>query len=97
VLVAQDIASQLEENLGLTIEIVEMESGAFIDAANAGQLEGLYLLGWTGDFPDPTNFYDFHFGAGATDQFGAKWDDITSRLAEAASLGDEEARRPIYT
>jgi len=97
VLVAQDIAAQLEENLGLTIEIVEMESGAFIDAANAGQVEGLHLLGWTGDYPDPTNFYDFHFGAGASDQFGAKWDDITSRLAEAASLGDEEARRAIYT
>jgi len=97
VLVAQDLAAQLQENLGLTIEIVEMESGAFIDASNAGQLEGLYLLGWTGDYPDPTNFYDFHFGAGATDQFGAKWDDITSRLAEAGSLGDEEARRALYT
>jgi len=97
VLVAQDIASQLQENLGLTIEIVEMESGAFIDASNAGQLEGVYLLGWTGDYPDPTNFYDFHFGGGASDQFGAKWDDITSRLAEAGSLGDEEARRALYT
>ena len=97
VLVAQDIASQLQENLGLTIEIVEMESGAFIDASNAGEVEGLHLLGWTGDYPDPTNFYDFHFGSGATDQFGDKWEDITSRLAEAASLGDEAARRTIYT
>jgi ABC-type transport system substrate-binding protein len=96
VLVAQDIAAQLEENLGLTIEIVEMESGAYIDAANAGELEGLHMLGWTGDYPDPTNFYDFHFGSGASDQMGVKWDDITSRLAEAASLGDEAARRAIY-
>ena len=97
VLVAQDLASQLQENLGLTIEIVEMESGAFIDAANAGEVEGLHMLGWTGDYPDPTNFYDFHFGSGASDQMGDKWDDITSRLAEAASLGDEAARRAIYT
>jgi ABC-type transport system substrate-binding protein len=95
--VAQDIAAQLKENLNIDVEIVEMESGAFIDAANAGQLEGLYLLGWTGDYPDPTNFYDFHFGAGASPQFGDSWDDITSRLSEAAQLGDEEARRAIYT
>jgi len=95
--VAQDIAAQLKENLNIDLEIIEMESGAFIDAANAGQLEGLYLLGWTGDYPDPTNFYDFHFGAGATDQFGEKFEDITSRLAQAAQLGDEEARRTLYT
>jgi ABC-type transport system substrate-binding protein len=95
--VAQDIAAQLKENLNIDVELVEMESGAFIDASNAGELEGLHLLGWTGDYPDPTNFYDYHFGTGATDQFGTKWDDITSRLTEAAQLGDEEARRAIYT
>jgi peptide/nickel transport system substrate-binding protein len=96
-LVAQDIAAQLQENLNITVSIEEMESGAFIDAANAGQLEGLHLLGWTGDYPDPTNFYDFHFGAGSSPQFGEQWEDITSQLTEAASLGDEEARRDIYT
>jgi ABC-type transport system substrate-binding protein len=95
--VAQDIAAQLLENLNINAEIVEMESGAFIDASNAGQIEGLHLLGWTGDFPDPTNFYDYHFGSGASPQFGATFDDITSKLTEAAQLGDEEARRAIYT
>lgn len=96
-IVAQDLAAQLLENLNIEVEIIEMESGAFIDASNAGQVEGLHLLGWTGDYPDPTNFYDFHFGAGSSPQFGEQWDDITSRLAEAASLGDEEARRALYT
>lgn len=95
--VAQDIAAQLEENLGITAQIVEMESGSFIDAANAGEIEGIHLLGWTGDFPDPTNFYDYHFGSGASPQFGNTFEDITSKLAEAAQLGDEEARRAIYT
>ncbi len=95
--VAQDIAAQLKENLNIDVEIVEIESGTFIDMSDNGELEGLHLLGWTGDYPDPTNFYDYHFGSGATDQFGTKWDDITSRLSQAAQLGDEEARRAIYT
>ena len=95
--IAQDIAAQLKENLNLDVKLVEIESGTFIDMSDAGELEGLHLLGWTGDYPDPTNFYDYHFGTGATDQFGAKWDDITSKLTEAAQLGDEEARRAIYT
>jgi len=95
--IAQDIAAQLEENLGIKAKLVEMESGAFIDAANAGKIEGIHLLGWTGDYPDPTNFYDFHFGSGASPQFGDKFEDITSKLSEAGQLGAEEARRALYT
>ncbi len=95
--VAQDIAAQLKANLNVTVKLVQMESGAYLDASDAGEIKGLHLLGWTGDYPDPTNFYDYHFGAGASKQFGTKWDDITSRLTQAAQLGDEEARRAIYT
>ncbi len=46
-----------------------MESGAFLDAAASGKLTGLLLLGWGADYPDLTNFLDYHFGAGASDAF----------------------------
>jgi ABC-type transport system substrate-binding protein len=72
-----------------------MESGAFITAANAGEL-GMHLLGWGADYPDMTNFLDYHFGAGATDQFGTKWPDITEPLQQGASLADDAAREPFY-
>jgi ABC-type transport system substrate-binding protein len=94
-LVAQDIAAQLQENLGLTVNIVEMESGAFIDASDAGQLT-MYLLGWGADYPDATNFLDFHFGATASDQFGDKHAAITEPLAAAAQLSDPAARLELY-
>ncbi len=94
-LVAQDIAAQLEENLGLTVEIEVMESGAFIDASDAGELS-MYLLGWGADYPDATNFLDFHFGATASDQFGDKSPSITDPLAEAAALADPAARYELY-
>ncbi|MCX6025727.1 MAG: ABC transporter substrate-binding protein, partial [Chloroflexi bacterium] len=67
--VAQDIAAQLKANLNITLKLDQMESGAFLDASDAGEIKGLHLLGWTGDYPDPTNFYDYHFGAGASKQF----------------------------
>ena len=63
--VAQDIQAQLAE-IGVNVTLNVMESGAFIDAADAGQL-AFYLLGWGADYPDATNFYDYHFGAGASD------------------------------
>ncbi len=93
--VAQDIQAQLKD-LGITAEIVVMESGAFIDAANAGQVEGIHLLGWGADYPDQTNFMDYHFGAGASPQFGAGFEDIHKVLKQAGSLADQAERNKLY-
>jgi ABC-type transport system substrate-binding protein len=95
-LVAQDIQAQLMNNLNIDAEIVVMESGEFIDAADAGQLEGFHLLGWGADYPDQTNFLDFHFGAGASDQFGDGFPDIWDALNRAGSLVDQADRNVIY-
>jgi ABC-type transport system substrate-binding protein len=93
-IVAQDLQAQLA-NLGINVEINVMESGAFIDAANAGDLS-LHLLGWGADYPDATNFLDFHFGGGASDQFGTKHPGIVDALQRAARLASPDARYPIY-
>lgn len=94
--VAQDIQTQLKENLGVTAEINVMESGAFIDAANSGELDGLFLLGWGADFPDVVNFLDAHFSAAAFDSFGIPFDDITENLVQGGQLADQDARAPFY-
>ncbi|WP_119069768.1 ABC transporter substrate-binding protein [Aggregatilinea lenta] len=93
--VAEDLQAQLSENLGVTVNINVMESGAFIDAANAGELP-FYLLGWNADYPDATNFLDYHFGSGATPQFGDKFPEITEPLAAAGQLSDPQARLELY-
>jgi len=94
--VAQDIQSQLKENLNITVKIEVMESGAFLDAAAAGQLQGIHLLGWGADYPDQTNFLGYHFGAGASDQFGDKFSDITEALDKGAQLASDDERKPFY-
>lgn len=93
-IVAVDLQQQLAE-VGINAEIVEMESGSFLDAADAGELS-LHLLGWGADYPDATNFLDFHFGAGASDQFGEKHPEITERLAEGARIAEPDERYPVY-
>jgi peptide/nickel transport system substrate-binding protein len=95
--VAADIQAQLEANLGITATIDVQESGAYIAAANAGELDGIHLLGWGADYPDITNFLDFHFGGGASPQFGDKFDDITGPIADGASTPVDSEREAAYT
>jgi len=53
-------------------------------------------LGWGADYPDATNFLDYHFGTGASPQFGDKYEEITTRLVAAAQVADLAERNVIY-
>lgn len=93
--VAVELQTQLAENLGITAEVVVMESGEFIDASTSGQLDGIHLLGWGADYPHVTNFLDFHFGEG-NPQFGTAHPEIFEPLLEASSIADPATAAPLY-
>jgi ABC-type transport system substrate-binding protein len=95
--IATEIANQLKANLGINATPQLMESGAFLDANSAGELEGLFLLGWNADYPDPSNFLDYHFGAGSGEQFGEPFDDIAAALARGGQTADTAERTAAYT
>ncbi|HHY57226.1 MAG TPA: peptide ABC transporter substrate-binding protein, partial [Chloroflexi bacterium] len=94
-IVAQDIQAQLAD-IGVEVEIVQMESGAFLDAADRGEIDGFHMLGWGADYPDATNFLDYHFGPGASAQFGAGFPDIWEALKEGSTRATPEERQPFY-
>ncbi len=94
-IVAQDIQAQLAD-IGVEVEIVVMESGAFLDAADAGELDGFHMLGWGADYPDATNFLDYHFGPGASAQFGEGFPDLWDALKGGSTQATAEARQPFY-
>jgi ABC-type transport system substrate-binding protein len=93
-IVGNDIAAQLAE-IGINVTVEVVESGAFIASTQAGEA-GFYLLGWGADYPDATNFLDYHFGANQNIQFGNKFEEITGPLTEAAQLSDFDARQALY-
>jgi peptide/nickel transport system substrate-binding protein len=93
--IAQDIQAQLA-TIGVEAKIEVMESGAFLDAAAAGQLKGLFLLGWGADYPDATNFLDVHFGPGASKSFGPGFEDIWEQLKGGATHATAAERYPFY-
>jgi peptide/nickel transport system substrate-binding protein len=95
--IATEIKNQLEANLGVKTTLDLQESGAFLDAAAAGTLDGFYLLGWGADYPDMTNFMDYHFGSGSGKKFGKPFDDIVAALNKGAQSADDATRKAAYT
>jgi ABC-type transport system substrate-binding protein len=93
--VAADIQAQLAENLNINAEVVVMESGEFIQSSSAGELDGIHLLGWTGDYPHVTNFLDFHF-AETNMQFGDPHAEIYEPLLTASQTPDAASAAPLY-
>jgi peptide/nickel transport system substrate-binding protein len=93
--VAVEIQTQLAENLGITAEVVEMESGEFIDQSTSGLLDGIHLLGWGADYPHVTNFLDFHFGED-NPQFGNAHPEIFEPLLTASAIADPAESAPLY-
>jgi len=94
--IATEIAQQLKANLGISATIDVMESGALFAAQADGTLGGLVMLGWGADFPDATNFLDYHFGKGSGKIFGKPFDDIAAALEKGATSADDAARAAAY-
>jgi len=98
--VAEDIRAQLEavmvdgvQGFAVTVEVVE--SGTFLDNTDAGAY-GMYMLGWGADYPDATNFLDYHFGGGSSAQFGERIQGVVDGLRAAGQLSDLAERNKIY-
>lgn len=54
-LVAENIAGQLNKNLGVTVNLRSMEWGAYLEKRDKGQLQAFHMR-WGMDYLDPENF-----------------------------------------
>jgi ABC-type transport system substrate-binding protein len=91
---AVEIQAQLQA-LGVKVKIHTEDNDTYITNSNKGQYS-LFLLGWGGDYPDMTDFLDYHFGTGAQKAFGTHFKDIEDLLTKGATTLDATARLGIY-
>ncbi len=95
--IATEIQAQLKNNLGIETTLDLQESGTFLDAAAAGTLEGIYMLGWGADYPDVSNFLDYHFGAGSGVKFGSIFPDLAAAITKGGTSSVDADREAAYT
>jgi ABC-type transport system substrate-binding protein len=92
--VAQEIQAQLAE-IGVKVKLNEVESTTFLDQTASGKLP-FYLLGWTADYPDSSNFYNYHFATDSNKQFGTEFPDLVKQINAASQISDVKARQADY-
>ena len=68
--------------------------GGYVSGVNGGKA-ALYLFGWTGDFGDPANFLNVHFGQ-FNDQFGFNDPKLFNLLTNADQETDVDKRVALY-
>ena len=76
------LQQELNTNLGIQTEVFYLDSGQFFTQLSDGELDGLYLLGWTSDYLHPYNLLHELFTS-STPYVGDPYPDIISLLQTA--------------
>lgn len=96
-IMAEDMAAQLLDNLGMEVQLNVMEPNAFRDSLWATELQ-LVFIRWWYDYPDPNNgYFDMFYSQRDTGKrqawSNAEFDELTIAAKEET---DPEARLEIY-
>lgn len=95
-LIAENIQSQLKQNLGVNMEIKNEEWKVFLSTVKMDP-PPMYRFGWQGDYPDPDNFLNLmtsYSDNNRTRWKNKKYDEL---IELAATESNREKRRQIYS
>ncbi|MCA9205058.1 MAG: hypothetical protein KDA59_18530, partial [Planctomycetales bacterium] len=92
--IAEAIQQQWKNNLGIDVELRNMEWGVYLDTVSKTNFT-VARAGWIGDYPDPNTFLDMFVTGGP--QNNTNWSNVQyDRLIEqAASEPDAEQRMQL--
>ncbi|MGC1394545.1 MAG: ABC transporter substrate-binding protein, partial [Coleofasciculaceae cyanobacterium] len=83
--------------IGIKVSLQTKDWAAYLADRNKKPGFQSFMLGWTGDYGDPDNFYYPHFGPGATQDIGDwKNEQVLKLLDQGRATGDKAARIKIY-
>lgn len=95
---AKPIAEAMAKDLaavGIKAELKTKDWGAYLDDADAGKLQ-VYMLGWTGDYNDPDNFYSPLVGPGNVKETGYDNDKYFALLKAGRVATTKAAKAAVY-
>ncbi|HEX2905996.1 MAG TPA: ABC transporter substrate-binding protein [Phototrophicaceae bacterium] len=95
--IGEAMAAQMAE-AGVTVELTSAgDWQAYLAARSAGELLGLYQLGWTGDNGDPDNFLGYFYLSNPVPREGYYENaEVGALLAQARGSAAQADREPLY-
>ncbi|HEY9597840.1 MAG TPA: ABC transporter substrate-binding protein [Cyanophyceae cyanobacterium] len=94
--IAEAFAADLSA-IGIRVNLKTKDWAAYLDDRNKSPGYQAFMLGWTGDYADPDNFYYAHFGPGSTKDVGDwKNEPVFQLLNQGRSAKDKAERQKIY-
>lgn len=95
-IVAEAMASQITQNLGLKVTLKTMEWRSLLEARNHNKL-GFFILSWYADYLDPQNFLSTLLTTGGSaNHFGYSNPDVDLLCDQADSELDQAKRMALY-
>ncbi|MBI2917169.1 MAG: peptide ABC transporter substrate-binding protein [Chloroflexi bacterium] len=93
---SEAIIQQWKDNLGVTVEIQQVEFATFLQDLNRGIFQA-FEIGWVADYPDPQNFLDLLFHSGSLENRSYFSDPEVDRILDQARVEkNETARLALY-
>ncbi|MGD9677565.1 MAG: peptide ABC transporter substrate-binding protein [Vulcanibacillus sp.] len=89
--IAEAIQAMWTENLGVTVELNNLEWKVFLETLAAGDYQ-IGRLGWLGDYMDPMTFLDMFVTDGGNNDAKYSNTEYDNYIAQAKTTGDQEAR-----
>ncbi len=87
---AKDLAA-----VGIKVELKSKDWGAYLDDVDAGKFQA-FMLGWTGDYSDPDNFYNPLIGSGVTKETGYNNPALFKLLDDARTATSKTRKAELY-
>ena len=84
------------ENLGVEVEIQQVEWATYLQDLDKRKFQAYAGLGWQADYPDPEDFLDILFYSDSDNNHGAYNNPEVDGLLEKARVGDVQDRLNIY-
>ncbi|WP_295821347.1 ABC transporter substrate-binding protein [uncultured Deinococcus sp.] len=93
--IAEAIAADLSA-IGIKVNLKTEDWAKYLEDRNKEPGFDMYMIGWTGDYGDPDNFYGAYYGANASDDINWAPANLVSLLEQGRAATSQADKAKVY-
>ena len=93
--IAEAMAAELA-TIGIKVNLMTEDWAKYLEDRNKAPGFDMYMIGWTGDYGHPDNFYSAYYGPSASRDIGYNSIQIQNLLEQGRAASTEAARKAAY-